>query len=401
MKNGEKMLAQKNKRRKVFLFFAIKYFLIVIFVIFAFGCDQYLPVVSHYDDPSRAYNGYTYFQESLIYSSLFCIDMEGTVVWEYSVPFGALGVGAGFEILDDGTLLASLGKGPAIIDPGTDTVLWEDTEHKGHHSITKTTRESVLILVQEVFYVENLGPFENCQLKGDFIREIDLATHQIIWEWHLKDYVDPAVHYLDEAICETGTDDFSPRGDWSHCNTVKYYPGYELNGQIYNSILLNSRQLDTLFMIDHATGNILLSVGQHGMFGGREPPEEPLFHHAHEVSMLENGNYLMYDNRNLLPPFRSRALEIAVDPIAQTAEEVWSWTQPPEKKMYDTWGGDANRLPNGNTLIVNSGKGRITEVEPNGEKVWEMEMYHPLLGGTGLHQLYKAERVPYDGTFGK
>ncbi len=395
MNKGDIFLKGKKIRSSVIIL--IKCFIIISFIASGFGCNEYVPRISNYDDPSRAYNGYTYLQTSLtlVNAAILCIDMDGGIEWEYFVPYETMGAGSGFMMLNDGTMLASLGSGPAIIDSATDEVLWKDPTHKGHHSIAKTPQESVLMLVQETFTIDDFEIYENCTLLGDIIREIDMNTKEVIWEWSLRDYVDPRLHYFDENVCAGGSVDFAPRGDWSHCNTVKYYPNFEFNGQTYNAILLNSRQLDTFYMIDHATGNILYSVGQHGTFGAREFPEEPLFRHPHEVMMLENGNFLMYDNRNLLEPFRSRALEIAVDPIAQTAEKVWSWTQPQEEVMYDVWGGDADRLPNGNTLIVNSGRGRIFEVAPNGEKVWELELYHPVFGTGGLHQIYKAERVPY------
>jgi hypothetical protein len=109
------------------------------------------------------------------------------------------------------------------------------------------------------------------------------------------------------------------------------------------------------------------------------------------VSMIEPDRFLLFDNGNEHTPPTSRALEIVVNPEAGTVEQAWSWTEA-DFHMYDFWGGDANRLPNGNTLVTNVTKGRLVEVTPSGETVWEMIMKHPREGID--HEIYKCERIP-------
>jgi len=111
---------------------------------------------------------------------------------------------------------------------------------------------------------------------------------------------------------------------------------------------------------------------------------------AHQVELLDNGHVMMFDNGNDRVPLRSRALELYVDPVARVAQEVWSWTEP---GMYDWWGGDANKLPNGNVLLINVEMGRLIEVTHSGEIVWEMIMKGAL--GT-RHTIYSCERIPYE-----
>jgi hypothetical protein len=228
-------------------------------------------------------------------------------------------------------------------------------------------------------------PWKGCRILGDVIKEVDIRTHEVIWEWHLHQYVDPVEHHR-EDLC-TGIGDLM-NGDWSHCNTVKYYQNYFFNGESHDVVLLNSRHLDTFWIIDYETSEILWSCGQHGTIGRKEPPAEPLFSHAHEVELLEDGNFLMFDNGNFRDPQVSRALEIQVDPTAGTAMEVWSWTEPLEV-MYSYGMGDANRLPNGNTLVTDPTQGRIIEVTPDGEKVWQLALEYP----SGPVWIYKFERV--------
>jgi hypothetical protein len=126
------------------------------------------------------------------------------------------------------------------------------------------------------------------------------------------------------------------------------------------------------------------------MFGAPGPTEELLFSHAHGVELLSDGNVIMYDNGNDRRPQHSQALELYIDPVAQVAEEAWSWTEP---EMFDYWGGNVDRLPNGNTLIVNVEVGRLIEVTPEGEIVWEMFMKRTF--GPN-HSIYTCQRVPYE-----
>ncbi len=218
--------------------------------------------------------------------------------------------------------------------------------------------------------------------------EIDIPSGEVLWEWHLSDAVDPVEHHAEDT-CARG------RGivDWSHCNTVKIIEQYTFGGSTYGAVvLLLSRNLDTFWMIDYTSGDVIWSCGQHGDFGRREPPDEPLFNTAHEIDMLENGNFILFDNGELRQERVSRALEFSVDPAAGTAEEVWTWTETGQV-MFSKWGGESDRLPNGNTLITDVQSARIIEVDPDGEKVWQLEI-DAKPGLVDSYTIFMAKRVP-------
>lgn len=101
----------------------------------------------------------------------------------------------------------------------------------------------------------------------------------------------------------------------------------------------------------------------------------------------------------------SRAVEYEIDEGAKTAEEVWEYDGSEDYNFFSSCWGDADRLPNGNTLITAGHsmtevdkwnqfmRGILIEVAPDGEKVWELEMSGKTgmyLGGTGM---YKAQRI--------
>jgi hypothetical protein len=57
------------------------------------------------------------------------------------------------------------------------------------------------------------------------------------------------------------------------------------------------------------------------------------------------------------------------DPL--TSNVVWEYHGTPEDPFWSGVRSAQQRLPNGNTLITESDRGRLLEVSPAGEIVWE------------------------------
>jgi hypothetical protein len=97
----------------------------------------------------------------------------------------------------------------------------------------------------------------------------------------------------------------------------------------------------------------------------------------HDPQILPNGNILLFDNRGNFnkPEGRSRALEFNPSSMAI----VWQYTGTKESPLESDIRSYTQRLPNGNTLITESNPGRILEVTPDREIVWEY--VNPVRGG--------------------
>jgi len=90
----------------------------------------------------------------------------------------------------------------------------------------------------------------------------------------------------------------------------------------------------------------------------------------HAPTPLENGNILIFDNgvHRLDDPLPfSRVIE--VDPA--TNEIGWTYQDRPVSNFFSPRMGNAQRLPNGNTLINEASFARFFEVTRDGEIVWE------------------------------
>jgi hypothetical protein len=58
---------------------------------------------------------------------------------------------------------------------------------------------------------------------------------------------------------------------------------------------------------------------------------------------------------------------VEVDPLTDAV----TWSYQPPLHYASSWGGSVQRPPDGNTLITATERGRVLEVTPNGEVVWE------------------------------
>jgi uncharacterized repeat protein (TIGR02543 family) len=101
----------------------------------------------------------------------------------------------------------------------------------------------------------------------------------------------------------------------------------------------------------------------------------------------------------------SRVLEI--NPV--TKQVVWEFKQPRlsedldgdgkilgnEKLFFSNLMSSAQRLPNGNTLVTEADPGRVFEVTPSGNVVWEYAPTWLKPGGPFVGAIYRAYRIPY------
>jgi hypothetical protein len=88
------------------------------------------------------------------------------------------------------------------------------------------------------------------------------------------------------------------------------------------------------------------------------------WHAQHDPSFRDNRHLLLFDN--LGSPAGSRVLEYDL----RTHAFPWSYPGETGTPFFSRIRGMCQRLPNGNTLIVNSDGGEVFEVTPAREDVW-------------------------------
>ena len=140
-------------------------------------------------------------------------------------------------------------------------------------------------------------------------------------------------------------------------------------------VLVSFRNSDQIMKINAQTGAIIWRLGgkkneftfNNDSFNG--------FSHQHGIRRLANGNVIFFDNGNLHSPPTSRAVEYRLDEQAKTATLVWEYRHEPA--LYGFALGFAQRLANGNSLICYGIAQRIIEVDPAGNKVWDLIIEEP------------------------
>jgi len=121
-------------------------------------------------------------------------------------------------------------------------------------------------------------------------------------------------------------------------------------------ILISLREIHTIAIIDLEQERVTWAL-------------TGMWKYQHEPSLLENGNLLLFDNRG--NDGKSKVIEFN----SLTQEVVWEYKGTAKEKFFSRAGGNVQRLPNGNTLIIESNNGRVFEVTPEGKIVWEF--YNP------------------------
>jgi hypothetical protein len=163
-----------------------------------------------------------------------------------------------------------------------------------------------------------------------------------------------------------------------HLNTVTVLPDTELGKRDARfragNLLICYRNLDQIAIFDPENEDFVWSWG----YGALDRPHYPV--------MLDTGRILVFDNGT----FREWSRVIELDP--ETEEIVWEYVADPRESFYSEAGGSAQRLPNGNTLITETMKGRVFEITAAGEIVWEW--YHPVIDEGHRSQVYRMIRYP-------
>ena len=259
------------------------------------------------------------------------------------------------------------------------TVVWEHVDHFQHHDFRRLPNGNTIYVAwrlltdQEASRIPGgrTGTEHTDGIYGDVIREVT-PEGTIAWEW--------------DAVCDSNPESAplwpnSRRSEYAHCNSVASCA----NGDIIVSQLTNG----LVAIIDRASLQIKWSIVNHD-FGTQ-----------HDAQELPNGNLLFFANGALdtgLPGPRVGSRIIEMEPT--TREIVWEYRGTPSSAFFSWFVSGCQRLPSGNTLICEGSWGRIFEVTPEGEIVWDFahpfRIDCPAVPYHGGYTLFRAYRYGAD-----
>jgi hypothetical protein len=192
-------------------------------------------------------------------------------------------------------------------------------------------------------------------------------------------------------------------------------------------ILVSSRHMSEVTKIHRTSGEVIWRLGgAHSDFTFLNDEELNGFRNQHDIRVLGDGHYTVFDNGNLHNPPISRSVEYELNTTAMTATLVWHFrdtlttytplvenihklpngntltnredvslpklTDVGPSYKYTPWMGNTQRLPNGNTLInwADATLPKLTEVRPDGSKAFEMDFVDE-------SHCYRLFRFPWEG----
>ena len=341
------------------------------------------------------------------------------------------------KLLRNGNLLIMDGTTVTEITSAGD-IVWSCYAANFHHDFLKLPNGNVLLLVRgfktrDEAVAAGFHPdfIKSDGLEYDFLLELKPTgpdTCEVVWEWSVWDHMiqdhDPSkdnygiiadhperidINYPFDQL------NHNRRHDWLHSNAIDYNPSLD-------QIMLSVRHYSELWIIDHNTtteetsgpkGDLLYRWGNPQTYQAGDFEDQRLFwqHNTHWVppGLPGEGNILIFNNgageigserwyssvdEITPPPFDGDAYQKEPNSAFGPDEAAWTYTAEERTELfYAPRGSSAQRLPNGNTLILDGPQGIIFQVTQQGKTVWEY--INPVKNYTS--ELTYQGDLPYEG----
>ncbi|MBU2054392.1 MAG: aryl-sulfate sulfotransferase [Proteobacteria bacterium] len=293
-------------------------------------------------NPDKAWQGTTLLADNhrLERSRIIELNMQGQIVWEYDLPeYLKQYTNPGFDVkrLPNNNILFVLPLNGVYEISRSGDIVWSYMDSKVSHDADRLPNGNTLVV---------FGGGD--RMNDPQVKEIN-SKGEIVWAWYARDHFNKPPY---KDIYDEG---------WTHTNAVSRLPN--------DNTLISLRNFNFVVEVD-PRGAVVRTIG------------EGIFHRQHDPVMLPHGNILVANHQK-----PHRAIEVDLN----TGKIVW---QSPGFERDATPVRDANRLPNGNTLVT--GTTKIIEFTAEGEIVWQLKLKgvyfanQRSMRGLGF---YKAERI--------
>ncbi len=237
------------------------------------------------------------------------------------------------------------------------------------HEFVITARDTALLTSYEVVGADlsSVGGPRKGTIQDAIFQELDLATGEVLLEWHSLDRIP-----LAESYAPVGAD-----WDFFHINSV------DLDGD--GNLLICSRSTHTVYKLDRS-GAILWRLG--GKRSDFRMTSGSNFAWQHDARRQPDGTITIFDN-GATPAVEklSRGLILDVNEQAMTATMLRQYTHP---KTLSGSQGSVQLLANGNVFVGWGETPRVSEFRRSGQMLFDA-----VLGKQ--YQSYRAFRLPWTG----
>lgn len=395
-----------------------------------------------------SYDGYTLFtpeKSNFVYLINNCGQVINT--WEFTDKPGLT-----CYLLDNGNLLRA-GKPHLEIRDWDNNLVWQfnlsEIGLRQHHDIEPLPNGNILCLVNDnISEAEQINLGKNPalldgNLKSEKIIEFQpIGTNQIntVWQWRfvdhlIQDFDATAANYGDVAahpeLMDFNYSDYNMNhSDWLHMNSVAY------NADL-DHIVLSAKSTGEIYVIDHSTttaeaaghsggnsgkgGDFLWRWGNPAAYRQGTTADRKLFE-QHDAKWITNG----YVNEGKISVFNNdqggnqthSSIHIVTPELDANgnytmannaflpSDYYWSWSgQVLGQTVLELKKCGVQALPNGNMIFCETSKGRLTEVDLEGNIVWiyrspvgsvihdQFSTNLEILGDNGI---FRGEKYPKD-----
>ena len=410
---------------------------------------------------TNAYNGYTLFTS---HKQTYLINNCGEVINQWTSNYTP---GNSVYLLENGNLLKT-GSTPStdIVFGGQGGVVelysWEglliwqyfyDTpQYRQHHDVFPMPNGNILILAAKVLTnAEAIQAGRNPALLTEGVlyteqivevQPVGSNQANIVWEWDMKNHL---VQDFDASKSNYGVVSQNPSkldinftnggtgvANWLHVNSVQY-------NATLDQIILSSRNLSEIWIIDHSTttaeaatstgglygkgGSILYRWGNPQAYDRGSESDRKLFgqHYPHWIpnELIDGGKLMVFNNGNgrqpqysevqiLNPPTSAPGFYI-LEPNTTYGPETADYTYADNATTPANFSSHilsgADRLPNGNIFICEGINGRFFEIVQHENIVWQyINPVHNITGAVAsqgsnpplLRQLFRGIKYGAD-----
>ena len=216
----------------------------------------------------------------------------------------------------------------------------------------------------------SMGGSANGVVIDAIMQEIDVATGNVLFEWHSLDHVALTASYAG----------LSAQYDYFHINSI--------DEDAAGNLLISSRGTHTIYQIDRTTGEIVWQLGgKDSDFAGTGTT----FNSQHNAKWLTPTTLTIFDNgtgvgKDSEP--QSHGLVVALDLSAHTATLVQAYSSPSVPQASSQ--GNVQTLVGGNVLVGWGAQPFVSEFTPDGTLIFQA-------GLPSSDQNYRAYLLAWSG----
>ncbi len=352
------------------------------------------PPVIHVTTPARGTSpGYVFIapKHDVLQAGPMIVDNSGQVVWFRALDTMAV---ADFRVQTyQGKPVLTYWRGQAIGGMGNGYDVIRDSSYDeiaqvraGNdlsadiHEFLITPQDTALITVYHRVPMDLSsvgGPATGSSVLEGVVQEIDIATGEVLFEWHSADHVG-----IDESYSNPppASQKQSAPFDYFHINAIDVEPD--------GNLLVSARNTHAVYEIDRTTGEVIWRLG--GKRSDFTMGPGTSFGWQHHARRQPDGTISIFDNE-ANPPLakHSRVIVLNVDTDAHTATLVRAYTHP--DGLLSGSQGDGQFLPDGHLFVGWGANPYVTEYDAGGNVIFDAHFVEHA-------DTYRAYRFEWQGT---